>query len=865
MIQISNLTKIYKSKKKNNCKALDNVTLTLPNSGLVFVLGKSGSGKSTLLNLIGGLDNITSGTITVDGNNISNFKEKEFCDYRNTHIGFIFQDYHLIDELTVYDNIVLSLNLRRIEDKQDVLNALKKVDLEGYENRYPTELSGGERQRVAIARAIVKKPRIILADEPTGNLDTNTATVIIQILKELSKECLILIVSHNIIDANKCADRIIELSKGKIVSDKSKNPNYNDNVVYDNNTLYYPYDKVLDVNDITVINENISNSNKMVIVEDKFISTNIEKVNEDKIIIEKKKLKLNKELKLSLKFLKNKIFNISLSSFMVSAIMIILALAQTIINFDSGQIISNEMIKTEQTSVLFDKQMTKAQKNNTNNSYNVCVDSSDLQAFENSSYSGNIYEVLSYSVPVASSTNSAGIVYNYFQHGIFINETFGTMIVDDTFLTKKFNELTYVAKLDEFHPLGVLITDYVADGILALNSQYKGKQPKDILGKYSYGGFTTNRIIINGIIKTDYKKRYENLFEQYALGKIKDVSKLTSNEEFIRFSNELYDSLGYSYSLNPNLLNDFVGNKDIQIMWHYKLMFNKYEFSVINGESPNFTYSSKFNLKDDEIIMNLDKYNTIFDANYTNETAKDFIAHTVNLSQYYFYDYANENALFNKKVKIVGLSNSFKSTAALSENLYTEFSKNVIMVTGLYFYGVGGMDEVLDLALQLDYQPSSYTIEGVHTMTKAVDVFIPIFELIALVLCVGIVLILVSFSSKMIKDKMHEIGILKALGTQNSSITSVFGLQVVMIALLTILMSTIGYFFFIDLANDVLIESLKQLAPSHIVLDLDFLTFKIDIALTNMLLILALALVSLLVPMLKIKSIKPVKIIKAKE
>ena len=111
MIQISNLTKIYKSKKKNNCKALDNVTLTLPNSGLVFVLGKSGSGKSTLLNLIGGLDNITSGTITVDGNNISNFKEKEFCDYRNTHIGFIFQDYHLIDELTVYDNIVLSLNL----------------------------------------------------------------------------------------------------------------------------------------------------------------------------------------------------------------------------------------------------------------------------------------------------------------------------------------------------------------------------------------------------------------------------------------------------------------------------------------------------------------------------------------------------------------------------------------------------------------------------------------------------------------------------------------------------------------------------------------------------------------------------------
>ena len=99
MIRINNLTKIYKSKRRSRCKALDNINLTLPNKGLVFVLGKSGSGKSTLLNLIGGLDNITKGSIIVDGNNISYFNKKEFCDYRNTHIGFIFQDYHLIDEL----------------------------------------------------------------------------------------------------------------------------------------------------------------------------------------------------------------------------------------------------------------------------------------------------------------------------------------------------------------------------------------------------------------------------------------------------------------------------------------------------------------------------------------------------------------------------------------------------------------------------------------------------------------------------------------------------------------------------------------------------------------------------------------------
>ena len=162
MINITNLTKIYRSKKRSVCHALTQINLTLPDTGLVFVLGKSGSGKSTLLNLIGGLDSITDGQIVVDGNDLSTFRERDFCNYRNTHIGFIFQDYHLIDELTIYDNIMLSLDLRRVEDGDKVRAALEKVDLAGYEDRFPGELSGGERQRIAIARAIVKNPRIIL-------------------------------------------------------------------------------------------------------------------------------------------------------------------------------------------------------------------------------------------------------------------------------------------------------------------------------------------------------------------------------------------------------------------------------------------------------------------------------------------------------------------------------------------------------------------------------------------------------------------------------------------------------------------------------------------------------------------------------
>ena len=138
MIEIKGVTKIYNSKKKHNCKSLDNIDLNLPNHGLVFVIGKSGSGKSTLLKLIGGLDGLTSGQIIVDDNDISLLKEHQFSNYRNNHVGFIFQDYHLIDDLTVYENIKLTINLWGVEETGQVKEALEKVGLSGYENRFLT-------------------------------------------------------------------------------------------------------------------------------------------------------------------------------------------------------------------------------------------------------------------------------------------------------------------------------------------------------------------------------------------------------------------------------------------------------------------------------------------------------------------------------------------------------------------------------------------------------------------------------------------------------------------------------------------------------------------------------------------------------
>ncbi len=187
-----------------------------------FILGKSGSGKSTLLNLIGGLDKPDSGEIIFDGKSFSSFTKKDYSYYRNNEIGFVFQDFNLIEDFNVYENINLAITLQN--DKKDVdrdkiiKDVLRSVGLEGYEKRNANELSGGQKQRIAIARAIVKNPSIILADEPTGNLDSETGEEIFTLLKELSKERLVIVVSHDKENAENYSDGIIEIKDGVIVS-----------------------------------------------------------------------------------------------------------------------------------------------------------------------------------------------------------------------------------------------------------------------------------------------------------------------------------------------------------------------------------------------------------------------------------------------------------------------------------------------------------------------------------------------------------------------------------------------------------------------------------------------------------------------
>lgn len=214
-IEIENLTKTYQISEES-FNALSGINLKIKQGEFVVILGPSGAGKSTLLNILGGMDSATSGKIVVGGEEITKYNDKELTKYRATSVGFIFQFYNILPSLTVLENVNLIKDVTKTV--KDAPEAIKKVGLEKHMNKFPSELSGGEQQRVSIARAIMKNPKILLCDEPTGALDSKTGAEILKILKkEADEDTTVIIVTHNSLIAD-VADRVIRIKNGKVES-----------------------------------------------------------------------------------------------------------------------------------------------------------------------------------------------------------------------------------------------------------------------------------------------------------------------------------------------------------------------------------------------------------------------------------------------------------------------------------------------------------------------------------------------------------------------------------------------------------------------------------------------------------------------
>lgn len=224
MVKLEKVNKYFNRRKKNEIHVINNTSLELESKGLVALLGPSGCGKTTLLNVIGGLDKVNKGRVYVNGQRITGRRAGKIDNIRNLNIGYIFQNYNLIDNMTVFDNVAIALKMVGVSDRKEIEEkvnyVLEKVGMYRYRNRYADMLSGGERQRVGIARAIVKNPAIVIADEPTGNLDSRNTLEVMNIIRAISEDKLVILVTHEEELADFYASRIIRIKDGQIVSDK---------------------------------------------------------------------------------------------------------------------------------------------------------------------------------------------------------------------------------------------------------------------------------------------------------------------------------------------------------------------------------------------------------------------------------------------------------------------------------------------------------------------------------------------------------------------------------------------------------------------------------------------------------------------
>ena len=854
MIIVKNLTKVYKSKKAKICVALNNVSFSLPSKGLVFVVGKSGSGKSTMLNLLGGLDSLTSGEINVFGNQLNEYSESELYSFRSNIVGFVFQDFHLLDDLTVADNVRLSLKLMAEDDDERVEKALESVELLEYKDRYPRELSGGQQQRVAIARALVKNPDVIFADEPTGNLDSNTTEQIIKLIKEISKEKLVVVVSHNLFDAYEYADRIIELSEGRIINDLVINEKYENAVEVKDNKVIIPMlkrfkqdelDSLLSICKRDEILKIEQSNNKFKQKEQK------EEPLQAKVPQKKTKgLSFFNSVKFSAMFGKRRIIGFLLSAIFASMLICVLSLAQSIANFDAKSMAVDSMTEGSVYAVRKDLDTLSGQV------HARVITDEDFAKIKQASPDAKLYKLYMSGLYINGYTIGHQKVPTITQSGLHIVETSGTLETNEEYAKKllRLDNLDIYRGSVEQNTGGIYITDFVADSFIFYG---KAENYDEILGQQFEGsndywpdGY------VNGIINTSYKEKYKGVIDQ--INSMTKESPLT--EEIISFLDYVNQALAISYYFGDNY-------KEISSANIYEGNYVYTRNFFVNGVDASSTISyiscgSYFDcvLGDNEVFMDVEAYNKIFGTEYTYGNCDTFVPHAISFLSSDF----NNEVIYSKQMTVAGIGKCKGGNMLLADNVFYEYKEKMFHCYGVYADGedVSGF---INYTMDNGYSNISLKMSAIQTMSQAVETFNKFFEFIAMILVCACVFIITSFGVKNIKSKMYEVGVMKALGCKLSSFFVIFGLHTLLIAFTTIVVFVVGYVAFANVANHILLESLKAITPTKIMLDLQFIKFDWRLALINSAVVVFISIVSTIIPIILLRRIKPVTIIKAKE
>lgn len=843
MIEIKGLTKIYKSDlEENKVIAANDISYKFNDSGFYFVLGKSGCGKTTLLNLLAGLDNYDSGQILMHGDDIRNYTEKQLDEYRNVKIGIIFQQYNLLPDIDVYDNLRLVMELQEWDCEKDnrkeyidskIADILKMVGISGYEKRKINQLSGGEQQRVAIARTLLKSPDIIFADEPTGNLDESTGNSIMQLLKSLSKNYLIIMVSHDTELAHKYGDFIINMSDGQIKSTEElekKNYSYTFYVETNKNTKYtFNNLKTKDMlNEIEKLFVNIESGDTLKICsinkhadvkEESTYFSEIERKN-----IKQKKLSGAYKIRFAFEYLSKRRIRLFFTTLVTALSMILLFFSLYISFYNKEEVILKYM-----------------EENNP----------SLLPVFSQAEYTDDFY--------VKHDKN--------INKGRFLTEKVFGEFSDTTNTAKCINEQIIISDNDIFPNATMIFCDDFdninmnIDGSLPANSHeisvtdYIAKKMNvDISDKLEWQG---NELIISGIIRTDYIEYQLNRKLNFGSGD--DFFQFRCEYEY--FAVYVRSELLYNQNQKDNLT---LQNSDFLYQKKESMYFNSFMeigcSSAIGEDSLAFGYLPS---DENEVALSVDflqKHSLTAEQVLGKKYSfKDI--HSPNYNNYYsdaqnMYDYYSNGIIISGVVEA--------DNEGITKEMYVHPDAwNRIIDDNNKHYSA----QLLLLPQKSDYKNIVSTAKEESLMFNepavnkivSFDLTVQKMKLILSMILIVVVtlnfILIGTFVNISINENRRNIGILRSLGVTMRDCMHIFSIEFFTIYLASIVIATSAVFIIINIINNFFSQGLNGVKY-------DIIKFNIIIYLVILVAEYTIGYISIRFPISKMKKQKPAETIR---
>lgn len=853
MIELKNVTKTYKSKKGHITKALNNISIKFDDRGMTFILGKSGSGKSTLLNIIGGLDKYDSGDMVILGKSSNNFKMADFDSYRNTYVGFVFQEFNILEDYNVYENIVFALQLQqKTVDNNKIDNLLEKLELKNLKTRKVNELSGGQKQRVAIARALIKEPKIILADEPTGNLDSTTGKQVMDLLKEISKEKLVIIVSHDKESANIYGDRIIEISDGNVVKDTNENTKLSNN---------------------------------------------------DKYKTIKSKLPLKDSFKLGIGSLRHKKIKLVFTILLTICTLLFLSVADTLSSYDVEKAHAKLLVDKNEKSIVVGKYKFFGYDSydyyNKNQIKLTLNDEKDIES-----------KIKSKSYPIYKLQES----YNYMKTGdiLKIGEVDGEILYTpngsyvemNIIVSDNSDDLINEKIIGRYpnHYNEILISNYVADLIIEGGiTTYEKNVTDEFSDEYTFKPTNYEEIInsnktfyfgnagkvkIVGIIDYDLSK-YKTL-----KNKKYDPNKTTDEE--LELQRELRLKADSIYG-NVYVNSKFIENLDVETielldenMFFYRLSSDDISLPTegyyISAAVPQkeIEYYDGTNwvktkaLKEDEVIINLYQLISESTQDYKKGLEK-YISNNPNedrnvLEKKFFVNYIKKYDIIGKPVnfmvrdnkdktikeykdlKIIGITGlEGQSNYYLSYDLVGEYKINVLQKTGYFI----PMTEYKDFKYMLETFPYNQSIQAetpysgeVTLLVRTIEILKSIAFWVSLVLFIFTVFLIGNFIMTSIHYRKKEIGVLRALGSRSIDVIKIFLWEGLVMSFVSGTVSAILLIVVTNLLNNMIMAGTNMILTPFILGIRQFVMIYLIVFIVTI--------ISSIIPIIKISKMKPI-------